>query len=233
MNLFAISDLHLSFGTDKPMNVFYGWDNYTDRIKANWTRCVCAEDTVVIAGDVSWASSFEQALPDFKFINSLPGKKIILKGNHDFWWGTASKINEFLKENNLDTIKILHNNYYTDGNIAICGSRGWLYDGSGAQDKKVINRECGRIEASIKGAVDDGKQPLLFLHYPPAYGEFVCEEIIEIIKKYNINQIYYGHIHGVGKNKSLSQFGDIKMKLISADCVDFTPIFITPCGTFN
>ena len=169
LNLFAISDLHLSFGSDKPMDVFRGWENYTDRLKANWNRLVGENDTVVIAGDISWSISLEGAKADFEFINSLNGKKILLKGNHDYWWGTANKINEFLKENKFDSIKILHNNFYSDGKLAICGTRGWLYDGTGEQDKKVISRECGRLQTSIKGAIDNGTEPIVFLHYPPAY----------------------------------------------------------------
>ncbi len=233
MNLFAISDLHLSFGSDKPMDVFHGWENYTERLKANWNRLVKNEDTVVVAGDISWSISLQDAVKDFEFLNGLNGNKILLKGNHDYWWGTANKINEFLKEYGFNSIKILHNNCYTDGKYAICGSRGWLYDGTGQQDKKVINRECGRLKASLEPAVKNGAEPILFLHYPPAYGEFVCEEIINVIKQYNIHNLYFGHIHGSGFNKALSQYEDIKMKLISCDCVDFTPVFITSCGSFK
>ena len=233
MNLFAISDLHLSFGSDKPMDVFHGWENYTERLKANWNRLVKNEDTVVVAGDISWSISLQDAVKDFEFLNGLNGNKILLKGNHDYWWGTANKINEFLKEHGFNSIKILHNNCYTDGKYAICGSRGWLYDGTGEQDKKVINRECGRLKASLEPAVKNGSEPILFLHYPPAYGGFVCEEIINVIKQYNIHNLYFGHIHGSGFNKALSQYKDIKMKLISCDCVDFTPVFITSCGSFK
>ena len=233
MNLFAISDLHLSFGSDKPMDVFHGWENYTERLKANWNRLVKNEDTVVVAGDISWSISLQDAVKDFEFLNGLNGNKILLKGNHDYWWGTANKINEFLKELGFNSIKILHNNCYTDGKYAICGSRGWLYDGTGHQDKKVINRECGRLKASLEPAVKNGAEPILFLHYPPAYGEFVCEEIINVIKQYNIHNLYFGHIHGSGFNKALSRYEDIKMKLISCDCVDFTPVFITSCGSFK
>ena len=233
MNLFAISDLHLSFGSDKPMDVFHGWENYTERLKANWNRLVKNEDTVVVAGDISWSISLQDAVKDFDFLNGLNGNKILLKGNHDYWWGTANKINEFLKEHGFNSINILHNNCYTDGKYAICGSRGWLYDGTGEQDKKVINRECGRLKASLEPAVKNGAEPILFLHYPPAYGEFVCEEIINVIKQYNIHNLYFGHIHGSGFNKALSRYEDIKMKLISCDCVDFTPVFITSCGSFK
>lgn len=233
MNLFTISDLHLPLGADKPMDIFGGWNNYVERIEKNWKKLVSDNDTVVIGGDVSWAISLEQSKPDFEFINSLPGQKIILKGNHDFWWSTVTKINDFFAENHFDTIKILHNNCYSDGNIAICGTRGWLYDGAGEKDKRVIARECGRLETSIKQAVESGMQPMVFLHYPPAYGEFVSEEIIGVLNKYNIKQVYYGHIHGYGVQNIVNNYGDIKLKIVSCDQIDFTPSYISPCGEFK
>lgn len=226
MNLFAISDLHLSFGVDKPMNVFRGWENHTERIAVNWKRLVAPEDTVILAGDTSWALKTEESKKDFEFIESLPGKKILLKGNHDLWWGTAKKLKEFFKDNNFNSIELLFNNCYFFDDIAVCGSRGWLYDGTSEKDEKVIKRECGRLELSLKPAIEAGKKPILFLHYPPVYGDFVCEEIFEVIKRYGITQIYYGHIHGNGFNKSVSEYDGVKMRLISCDCVDFTPVFV-------
>ncbi len=233
MNLFTISDLHLPLGADKPMSVFGGWDNYVERIEKNWQKIVKDDDTVVIGGDISWAISLEQAKPDFEFINSLPGKKIILKGNHDYWWGTANKINEFLVSNKFDTISILHNNCYTDGQIAVCGTRGWLYDGTGEQDKKVIARECGRLEASIKFAIDSGVKPIVFLHYPPAFADFVCDEIVAVLLKYNITNVYYGHIHGRGRENIIREHKGIKLILTACDGVDFTPVLISRCGEFK
>ena len=233
MNLFTISDLHLPLGEDKPMDIFGGWDNYVQRIENNWKKLVNSHDTVVIGGDISWALSLTQAKPDFEFINNLPGQKIILKGNHDFWWGTANKINEFFAENNFDTIKILHNNSYTDGNIAICGTRGWIYDGTGERDQKVILRECGRLETSIKKAIDAGVTPIVFLHYPPVYAEFVCDEIIAVLKKYEIKQVYYGHVHGKGIYNTVSEYNGIKLRLTACDGVNFTPVFISQCSNFE
>ncbi len=233
MNLFTISDLHLPLGADKPMDIFGGWDNYVERLEKNWKKLVNDDDTVVIGGDISWGISLEQSKPDFEFINNLPGIKIILKGNHDFWWGTANKINEFLRDNNFDTIKILHNNCYTDGNIAICGTRGWIYDGTGERDQKVIAREAGRLEASIKLATESGVTPIVFLHYPPVYAEFVCEEIIDVLQKYDIKQVFYGHIHGKGIYNTVSKYKGIKLKLVACDGVDFTPVYICDCGEFK
>lgn len=226
MKLFAISDLHLSFGTDKPMNVFKGWDNYTERLKSNWNRLVSEEDTVIISGDISWAINLSEATPDFNFLNSLKGKKIILKGNHDFWWSTVSKIKEMFLNNNFDTVDILHNNYFTDGNISLCGTRGWLYDSSAEKDEKIIKRECLRLEKSLLDGTQNGQKPIVFLHYPPVYGEFVCEEIVAVLKKHNVTDVYYGHIHGLGNKKTVDEYDGIKMHLISCDCVDFTPVFV-------
>lgn len=226
MKLFTISDLHLSFGTDKPMNVFKGWENYTERLKSNWNRLVSNDDIVVIAGDISWAIDLSQAKPDFDFLNSLNGEKIILKGNHDFWFGTATKFKEFLKINNFDTIDILHNNFFTDGKVSLCGTRGWLYDSSAQKDEKIIKRECLRLEKSLLDGTKDGQKPIVFLHFPPVYGEFVCEEIISVLKKYDVKDVYYGHIHGLGSNKSVNGYDGIKMHLVSSDCVDFTPVFV-------
>lgn len=233
MNLFAISDLHLPLGVNKPMNIFGGWDNYVGRIEKNWKKLVNDEDTVVIGGDISWASSLNEAKPDFEFINSLPGKKIILKGNHDYWWGTANKINEFLEENNFDTVNILHNNCYSDGNLALCGTRGWLYDSTGEKDQKIILREAGRLEISVKKALDAGVSPIVFLHYPPAYSEFVCKEIIEVLQKYQLNTVYYGHIHGLGVYNIIDSYDGIKMRLTACDGINFTPMFISQCGKFE
>ncbi len=232
MNLFTISDLHLPLGVNKPMDIFGGWDNYVERIEKNWKKLVNDGDTVVIGGDVSWASSLAEAKPDFEFINRLPGQKIVLKGNHDYWWGTANKINEFLSENNFDTIKILHNNCYSDGSIAICGTRGWIYDGSGEHNQKVVLREAGRLEASIKAAKENGATPIVFLHYPPVYAEYICEEILSVLHKYDINQVYYGHIHGKGIHNTVSEYDGIALKLVAADGVGFTPVFISKCEKF-
>ncbi len=233
MNLFTLSDLHLSLRTDKPMDVFKGWENYIERIETNWKKLVNNDDTVVLGGDISWAISLEQAKPDFEFIHSLPGKKIILKGNHDFWWSTVTKINDFLNQNNFDSIKILHNNCYSDGNIAVCGTRGWLYDAAGEKEKKILMRECGRLEKSIASAVEKGVRPIVFLHYPPVYGEFVSDEIINVLKKYNIKSVYYGHIHGSAVVNTVNTYNDIRLNLTSCDLVNFTPVFISRCKIFE
>ncbi len=226
MKLFAISDLHLPFGADKPMDIFGGWDNYTERLKDNWQKIVSADDTVVIAGDFSWTLKLEDSLPDFEFLNELNGRKILLKGNHDYWWSTKTKIDNFLKDNNFDTVKILYNNAYKVGDFAVCGSRGWVYDGTGEFDEKVILRECGRLETSIKQALELGGKIKVFLHYPFAYGDYVSNEIFEVLKKYDIKEVYFGHIHGIGRNNIISEFEGIKCRVTSCDLVNFVPQLI-------
>ena len=150
MAIFAISDLHLSLNTDKPMDIFGGWDNYVEKIEKNWKKIVSPTDTVVIPGDISWEIKLENTVKDFAFINSLPGEKVILKGNHDLWWSTRRKLEQFFEQNGFDTLKIVYNDCYRVGNYAVCGSRGWFYDSD--EDDKVIAREVGRIVSSVNSA---------------------------------------------------------------------------------
>ncbi len=228
MSLFAISDLHLSFGCDKPMDVFEGWHNYTDRLEKNWRAIVKEEDTVVIAGDVSWAMKLEDTAADFAFIHSLPGKKLILKGNHDYWWSTKKKIEEFLQSRGFGTIGIVHNNAVPVGDMAVCGTRGWLYNSSTAEDRKIVNREVGRLNASIDDAVRQGAEPIVFLHYPPVYDGAACTEILEVLKSRGIKKCYFGHVHGsqAARRAITGDYEGIKMYLISCDYSDFTPVLV-------
>jgi len=224
LSIFAISDLHLSFGSNKPMDIFHGWDNHTQRLFANWKRLVNVNDTVVLPGDLSWALKLEESEKDFEFLKSLPGKKILLKGNHDLWWSTANKIHNFLKEKEFNDVEIVFNNCAVCEGYAIAGTRGWFYDNTGS--KKVLAREAGRLEASLNAAEATGLPIITFLHCPPAYGDYVCHEILDVLQKHNIKKIYYGHIHGSGFNNALKEFDGIKMQLISCDCIDFTPLKI-------
>ena len=221
MSIFTISDLHLSFGSDKPMDVF-GWDNHTERIKSNWLRMITDGDTVVLPGDFSWALKLEESLEDFKFLESLPGKKLLLKGNHDLWWSTVKKVNEFFEKNEIKSVKLIFNNAELVEDNAICGTRGWMFSSS-EQDKKIIARESGRLRRSLEEAVKSGGEPLVFMHYPPAYGEEVCQEFIDILKEFSIDKVFYGHIHGNGFNNSIPEYDGIKLKLVSCDCMNFVP----------
>lgn len=219
--LFTISDLHLSFSSDKPMDIFKGWDNYVDRIKANWLRVVSKDDTVVLPGDFSWALKLEDTLADFMFLNELPGQKIILKGNHDLWWCTVSKMNAFFEQNKIDTVRILHNNHFEVENLALCGTRGWMFEGT--VEQKVLLREAGRLEASLASAKQSGLQPIVFMHYPPAYDKHVCNEFFDIFEKYGVKDVYYGHMHGRGIHPITSVVRGVNMRLVSCDCIDFNP----------
>ena len=224
MSIFAISDLHLSFGVDKPMNIFRGWDNHTDRIRANWCRLVKEEDTVILAGDLSWGLKIEEAEEDFRFLESLPGKKLLIKGNHDLWWSTAKKMHEFLKTKNFNSIDIIFNNCAVVEGYAIAGTRGWFYDDNSG--KKVLLREAGRLESSLKAASETGLPIITFLHYPPVYSDSVCNEIMDVLRRYNIKKVYHGHIHGLGVNQVVREFEGMEFCITSCDLTDFTPVFV-------
>lgn len=226
MAIYAIGDLHLSLGTDKPMDVFGGsWDNYVAKIKDGFSL-LSQTDTCVICGDVTWGMSLESSLEDFLFIDSLPGKKIILKGNHDYWWSTSSKITSFFSKNGIDTIKILNNNCYIVENTAICGTRGWFYeiDSGSAHDKKIMAREKMRLEASLK-ASGAAAEKICFLHYPPVFNNYICRDIIDIMKRYGVGSCWYGHIHGQGHRFAVTgDFEGIVYHMVSADFVNFSPV---------
>lgn len=224
MSLFAIADTHLSLGTDKPMDIFKGWSGYVDKLKENWERAVTDSDTVVIAGDISWGMSLEGALEDFRFIDSLPGQKIILKGNHDYWWTTMKKMDTFLSQHDIKTIRFLHNNTLTVGNIAVCGSRGWFFDAEESADNKVLLREAGRLRTSINLAKETGLEPVVFLHYPPITQNMVCKEIYNVLLETGIKRCYYGHLHGPSMTRSINSVRDgIEFALISCDFLAFAP----------
>lgn len=225
MSLFAIADTHLSFGTDKPMDSFPGWNDYVDRIEKNWNKIITADDTVVIAGDISWAMNFDELKADFDFIERLNGTKIILKGNHDYWWNTSKKMNDFIESQGYKTISILFNNSYDVDGVSICGSRGWLFDVDDEHDEKVLNREVGRIRLSLDSAVNDEK--IVFLHYPPVTTDTKCDEILNLLKEYGIKKCYYGHLHGIAAKKAIDDVVDgIEFRLISCDRLGFVPKLI-------
>ena len=228
MAVYTIADLHLSFGTDKPMDVFPGWTNYTERIEKNWQKLVTDEDTVVISGDISWAMDLTETYNDFDFINRLNGKKILLKGNHDYWWTTKSKMDRYLKDSGFDSMSILHNNYYVADGLALCGSRGWFYDAETDADMKVLNREVGRLRMSIEPAVKAGHEPIVFLHYPPIYNNTECAEIMDVLRQYNIKKCFYGHIHGgiAAKRAFIGERDGISFRLIACDHLGFTPLAV-------
>ncbi len=225
MSLFAIADTHLSFGTDKPMDAFDGWQNYTEKLQKNWNKVVSEKDDVVIAGDISWAMNFKELVSDFEFINNLNGNKIIIKGNHDYWWNTLTKMNKLLKENNFSSIKFLYNNSYDFNDFSVCGSRGWLFESDEALDEKVLKREVMRLRRSLESA--DKEEKIVFLHYPPVTTNSVCEEILDLLNDFGIKKCYFGHLHGeAAKYVKEGNICGIDFKLISCDRLNFTPYLI-------
>ena len=241
MSTYANSDLHLSTlkETDKSMEVFgKRWDNYIKRIENNWRRLVTNEDTVIIPGDVSWALSLDEALSDLKFIDSLPGKKILGKGNHDFWWATMKKHREFFDKNGIETIDFLFNNAHETEDFIIAGTRGWYHDEEtqNAQNKtdflKLVNRECQRLDTSLKAAMKlkeaaPEKEIIVFMHFPPYWNGKESENIISVLEKYEIKRVFYGHIHGNYTVEPRFNYKGMEMNIISADYLEFIPKHIS------
>ena len=228
MALYVIADLHLSLGADKPMDVFPGWKDYVQRLERHWRETVSPEDTVVVAGDISWAMKLEEGERDFAFLHSLPGEKLLLKGNHDYWWSTRSKIDAFFQEQGFSTLHILHNCAYRVGDVAVCGTRGWLYNSETAEDKKIVAREAGRLLASLAEGEKLGGEPMVFLHYPPVYDSMECGGILDILEERRISHCYFGHIHGqyAARKALVGEYRGVRMHLISCDFVNFTPVLV-------
>lgn len=227
MSLFAIADLHLSFGTNKPMDIFSGWTDYVERLEKNWRSIVTQQDTVVIPGDISWAMKLEETFADFSFLQSLPGKKVFLKGNHDYWWGTKLKVEQYLMESGFDSISLVFNSACAVENYAVCGTRGWFYDAEDDADKKVLSREVGRLKMSLDAAEKTGLEPLVFLHYPPVYAEARCEEILTVLKERGVKRCFYGHVHGDAARRAINGMCDgIDFRLVACDNLQFTPYLI-------
>jgi len=225
MALYAIGDLHLSLSTNKPMDKFGGnWINYVDKIKAGFQN-LNSEDICVLCGDTSWGMSLEESLNDLIFIDKLPGTKIILKGNHDYWWNTAAKMKAFFDSNGISTIKILHNNCFQYEGAAICGTRGWLVDDeqSSEQNEKIMAREVQRLTASLQAAGETDVK-LCFLHYPPRFKNIVCHDIISVMNEYGVKKCFYGHLHGDGHRLAVRGMAEgIEYEIVSADYVNFIP----------
>ena len=229
MALYAIGDLHLCLGAPKPMDIFGGaWVGYMDKLKAGLS-VITEEDTLVLMGDLSWALGLEDAKADFAWLNEIPGRKIILKGNHDYWWSTVKKFDGFCAQNGFDNFHILHNNHFEYEGVAICGTRGWFFeeDRSGQHDEKVFKRELLRLEASLQSAGDMPK--MVFLHYPPRYKGYECPEILEMLAKYEVRNCFYGHLHGASHGLAMEGVWDgVNFKLLSADRLNFEPCRIMP-----
>lgn len=224
MALYAIGDLHLCLGAPKPMDIFGGaWVGYMDKLKEGFSK-VTQEDTTVLLGDLSWALDLPNAQADFAWINQIPGRKIILKGNHDYWWSTVAKFDKFCKENGFEDLNILNNNCFEYDGYAICGTRGWFFEEerSGQHDEKVFKRELIRLEASLKAA---GEKPkMVFLHYPPRYKGYECREILDLLQKYEVRRCLYGHLHGGSHKLAMEgQWDGVEFRLVAGDYIGFNP----------
>ncbi len=223
MALYAIGDTHLSFCVDKPMDVFGGnWTGYVEKLREGFS-VLTEQDTLVLCGDLSWGMSLEQAEQDFRFLHEIPGKKIFLKGNHDYWWTTAAKMERFFAQKGFDSLYVLHNNCHFYQDVALCGTRGWFYEEErGAHSAKIFNRELMRLETSLKAAGD--REKICFLHYPPLYHGYRCEEIIELLKRYGVKQCCYGHLHGGSHRLAVSGVQEgVEFTLVAADYLNFQP----------
>ena len=225
MALYAIGDLHLSLGSDKPMDVFGGgWENYVEKIKTGFS-ILKPDDVCILCGDTSWGMSFEESVEDFKFIAELPGKKIILKGNHDYWWNTVSKMASFFSGIGVEGVEILNNNCFFYEGAAICGTRGWFADdvNDAEHNAKIMARETSRLRASLQAA-GDAEVKLCFFHYPPRFYEIVCHDIIAVMNEFGVNRCWYGHIHGHGQHYAVTgKVEGIAYNMVSADYVGFKP----------
>lgn len=223
MAIFAIGDLHLSLGGNKPMDIFPGWEGYLPKLERSWRALIQPQDTVLLAGDTSWAMKLEDTRADFALIQSLPGQKWLLKGNHDYWWTTQRKMERFLVENGFDTLHILHNNCCVVDGVALCGTRGWPFDDPSAQDAKVMAREAGRLRMSLQAA---GELPKwAFLHYPPVYPGAKAEELLAVLREFGVTRCWYGHLHGRSIRYAVQgEVDGIDYRLISADGLGFCPL---------
>lgn len=225
MSLFAIADLHLSYGVDKPMDIFAGWQDYLYRLNKNWITTVKEQDTVVIPGDISWGIDLEQAKKDLVYLDQLPGTKILIKGNHDYWWPTKKKIEEFFEENDIHNLIMLYHDAFAVEDVAICGTRSWFYE-EGDVESKVYKRELQRLHMSLESASLLQKEEIIvFLHYPPIYKEYIYEDFIDLLVQYGVKRCYYGHLHGPSINAAFNgEYKGIRFKLISSDSLRFSPL---------
>ena len=228
MALYAIGDLHLSLGADKSMEVFgETWWGYVGRIETALSA-LSEDDVLILAGDTSWGIDLPQAEADFRFLDRFPCKKYLVKGNHDYWWGTVSKMSAFFREKGFTTLDFLHNNCKFYGDYALCGTRGWFLDEEGkAHDAKMLNRELLRLETSLRAAGE--REKLCFLHYPPLYQGYECPQILALLEQYRVKLCCYGHLHGPTIRRRVEgRRGGVDYALISADALDFQPKKI--CG---
>ena len=225
MSIYKIVDLNLSFNTNKPMNIFgENWQNHEEKIKQDWKSKVKPEDIVILPGDFSWAMYLEETEKDFEFVNKLPGRKILLKGNHDYWWTTVTSMRRFIKEKNFEDIDFLYNNSYEFENKIIVGTRGWTISEE-QEDIRLTKREVDRLELSIKDGIlkyGEDKEIIVFLHYPPVTKKYMNTDYMKLMKRYNIKRCFYGHLHSTSIQDAVEgNIDEIELKLISSDGLNF------------
>jgi len=238
--VYVIGDLHLSFSTSKPMDIFGPrWHDHDKLIEQNWKNKVKETDTVIVPGDISWGMTLEEAKADFDFIENLPGKKIFFKGNHDYYWQTSAKVNKFIAENDYKTLCFMHNNAMEVENFIICGTRGWYTDEKDnladyTTNSKIVNREVGRLKMSVEDAkrihdqvkseTGEDKEIIGFLHFPAYFKDYICEELIDVFAENGIKRVYYGHIHGNYTSAPKLYYRSVNFFIVSADYLSFNPI---------
>ena len=234
MSIFAIGDLHLSFDEriSKPMDIFGSrWENHAERLKQNWEENIGKDDTVLVCGDISWGLRLEEAMADLKWIESLPGRKIITKGNHDLWWGSIKRLNDISEK-----IRFLQNDavliFDGDKKVSICGTRGWICpgtDGFDEHDEKIFKRELIRLEMSLEDAKrHEPDVTIAMLHYPPCNDKFQPSEFTKMLSSYGVKTCIYGHLHGKDafKNGFQGILNGVEYKLVSLDYIEANPIKI-------
>lgn len=238
MALFTLADLHLSFSGTKPMDIFGPlWSDFEERIRKNWIAAIKEEDTIVLPGDFSWGMNLTEALPDFQFLHDLPGKKILMKGNHDYWWSSVTKLNAFCEKEGFHSISFLHNDAVVAQGKVLCGSRGWMCEEKMTeQDQKVLRREAMRFRLSLeKGMLlaqqerdKNGTLPeiIVFSHYPIVTAAQRQNPILDILEEYPVKRVYYGHLHNIGTKPLFDRHGDLALTLVSADHLRFIPLEI-------
>lgn len=229
--LYILSDTHLSLSTHKPMDIFGArWKDHDRKIEAAWRERITGDDTVIIGGDISWGISLDQAGDDLRLIGSLPGRKILLRGNHDYWWSTLAKNEAFLAENGISGITFLQNNAIADQGFVICGTRGWYNDSEACpQDcdyDKIVAREVLRLKMSLDAGQKLAGERIVIFHFPPVFGGYVCRELVDVLHEYGITRVFYGHIHGKYRIPGVTGFEGIVMTLCSADFLNFIPLAV-------
>ena len=223
MKVFAISDLHSSINSNKPMNIFGPvWENYLEEIENSWSSLVTENDLVLISGDISWAMKLNDAKADLNYLSKFSGKKVIIKGNHDYWWSSISGVRSLLPEN----LYALQNDALRFGNYVVCGSRGWTVPEithKTEDDEKIYKRELIRMELSLKSALElkqDGDTLIVMMHYPPFNSKLEENDFTKLFEQFGVDIVVYGHLHSYDKKQRLITYiNNIKYYLTSCDLV--------------